>query len=565
MSSLIDFEAIFDRSPNPYMLLDAELRFVGANEAYLHVTASRREDIIGRNVFDAFPGSVDATDDSNARQLRASLERVLHERMPDTLALIRYAVPRATPNGPVLEERFWSATHTPIFDERGQVAYILQHTVDVTELQQLKQALRAAEVALDASIPTAQVEEGVFRRAQVVQEANRMLDAERRWFRRLFEQSPGFMAVLRGPQHVFELANDAYYQVIGHRDIIGKPVREALPEVEGQGFLNLLDQVFLAGEPYIGRSVPIRLQREPGTDLTEVFVDFVYQPVIEPDGSIYGIFVQGHDVTEQRRAQEELRRLNATLEQRVSQRTAELEARNRELQEFAYVASHDLQEPLRKVRTFAGLLVSEHADEVGEEVHSYLSRIQNATQRMTTLIADLLAYSRITTQAHTFVRVDLGAVVEDVLSDLQVRLEETAGHVDVGPLPEIEADPLQMRQLFQNLIGNALKFHRPEVPPVVQVQGRIEPATDAEGGDGPICHLEIADQGIGFSQEYAHRIFAPFQRLHGRGQYEGTGIGLAICRRIAERHGGHIWAQSEPGRGSTFIVRLPARQEAAAA
>jgi PAS domain S-box-containing protein len=551
----IDFEVLFNSSPNPYMVLDPGFNFVAANDAYLQVTMRRPEDIIGKNLFEAFPRNPADPDDTSTRMLRASLERVLAERRPDTLALIRYAIARMAEDGMVFEERYWSATHTPIFGEDGNVAYILQHTVDVTELQELKKALRAAEAARDDAVSTIQMEDGVFRRARTVQEANQTLDAERRKLRRLFEQAPGFIAVLRGPQHIFSLVNAAYAQLVGHRDVVGKSITEALPEVIEQGFVDLLDRVYTSGEPYIGRAASVLLQQGPGQPLEEVFLDFIYQPIIEQDGSVSGIFVQGHDVTEQKRAQEELQQLNETLEQRVARRTAELEARNRELQEFAYVASHDLQEPLRKIHSFADLLAAEYGPVLGTEGATYLDRILAGTRRMSSLIHDLLAYSRITSQARDFEPVDLNKVVEQALSDLQLRLQETGGQVNAGNLPEIEADPVQMEQLFQNLIGNALKFSRPGVPPVIEISGRII----AEDGNST-CRLEVRDNGIGFSQQYAERIFAPFQRLHTREAYPGTGIGLAICRRIVERHNGTIEAHGTPGEGSTFVIQLPAKR-----
>lgn len=556
MPGSIDYRALFYRSPNPYVLLAPDLTIVAANDAYLRITASRRDDLIGRNLFDVFPNEPDDPNNKGALQLRESLERVLHTGEPDTLAIIPYTVPRHTPTGIVVEERYWSATHTPILNDRGDVKYILQHTVDVTELHHLKQELRTAEAALDTGISREQLEGGVLHRAQAVQEANVILESQRKHLLKLFEEAPGFIAVLRGPEHVVQIANNTYRQLVGQRDVVGMRVADAFPEVVGQGFFELLDQVYQTGEPYVGRRERIRLRRRPDAPPEEVYVDFIYQPIFEADGTISGIFVEGHEVTDLVRAQEELQELNQKLEQRVEARTAELEARNRELQEFAYVASHDLQEPLRKVSSFADLVLAEFGDVLGEEGRHYLLRMQNAARRMATLIQDLLAYSRVSTRARGFERVNLNQIANEVLNDLQILIEETQGRVELDSLPEIDADPLQMRQLFQNLIANALKFHRPDVPPVVEVYGHTE--TDEEGG--PICVLEFKDNGIGFPQQYVDRIFAPFQRLHSREEYQGTGIGLAICRRIAERHNGTITARSTPGEGSVFIVRLPLYQ-----
>ena len=190
--------------------------------------------------------------------------------------------------------------------------------------------------------------------------------------------------------------------------------------------------------------------------------------------------------------------------------------------------------------------------------------MEGATVRMQGLIEDLLSLSRVTTQANPFEPVDLNVVAEEVLSDLEARLEETGGTVEVGELPTVEADRLQMRQLLQNLIGNALKFHKDGEPPVVRVHGETFGERRKAGGRTPaagaLCRIVVEDNGIGFDEDHLARIFVPFERLHGRGAHEGTGMGLAICRKVVERHGGEITARSSPGEGSAFVVTLPARQ-----
>jgi len=254
------------------------------------------------------------------------------------------------------------------------------------------------------------------------------------------------------------------------------------------------------------------------------------------------VFIFVRDVTERQRADQELKQ---TLEI--------LKRNNRELQDFAFVASHDLQEPLRKIQSFSGFLRTELGDSLPERAADYLSRMVGAAGRMQSLIEGLLAYSRITTQARPFETVDMDRIVREVISDLDDLVARSGGKVETPSLPPLEADPLQMRQLLQNLIGNALKFQQARTPPVVRIHARVE-------GKPPVYRLRVEDNGIGFDPKYAERIFNVFQRLHGRGEYEGTGMGLAICRRIAERHGGTITATSLPGQGSTFLVELPARQ-----
>jgi light-regulated signal transduction histidine kinase (bacteriophytochrome) len=215
-----------------------------------------------------------------------------------------------------------------------------------------------------------------------------------------------------------------------------------------------------------------------------------------------------------------------------------------------------LQEPLRKIRAFGDRLKMKCATILAPESADYLDRMQNAAARMQTLINDLLTFSRVISRTEPFVSVDLAQVTQEVLSDLEVRIEKTGATVEVTNLPKIQADPMQMRQLIQNLIGNALKFHLPEAKPKVKVNGVI--VTNGSSDD-PICQLTVQDNGIGFDEKYLDKIFAVFQRLHGRQEYEGTGIGLAVCRRIVDRHKGSISARSKPGEGATFTVQLPVR------
>ena len=279
-----------------------------------------------------------------------------------------------------------------------------------------------------------------------------------------------------------------------------------------------------------------------------------------------GAVVIFKDITERKNVQAKL-----------TEKAAELERSNSELEQFAFVASHDLQEPLRKLQAFADRLKTKCSGLDLGEGWDYLERMLNASARMQRLISDLLTFSRAIRTAQPFVPVDLNIVAKEVLNDLEVRIEQTKAVVKTEQLPTIDADPTQMRQLFQNLIGNALKFQRPDSVPEVIIRSKVmnegsdkndtafisnsNPPVNGLLADG-VCELTVADNGIGFDEKYSDRIFAVFQRLHGRTEYEGTGVGLAVCRRIADRHGGKITARSKPGQGSTFSVVLPLKQKA---
>jgi light-regulated signal transduction histidine kinase (bacteriophytochrome) len=251
-------------------------------------------------------------------------------------------------------------------------------------------------------------------------------------------------------------------------------------------------------------------------------------------------------------------------EQRLQEYTQKLERSNKELENFAYVASHDLQEPLRKIEAFSDRLVRKYADQMPDEGKMFMDRMQNAAQRMRRLINDLLDFSRVSTKTSPLIKTNLDKVLADVLSDLQVRIEESGAEVVAGEIGAIEADATQMRQLLQNLIGNALKFRTPERTPRVTVSA--ERHASIEGlldGATPAIVISITDNGIGFENKYKEQIFKIFQRLHGRQEYEGTGIGLATCRKIVDRHNGILDADGRPGEGATFMITLPLTQPAA--
>ena len=247
----------------------------------------------------------------------------------------------------------------------------------------------------------------------------------------------------------------------------------------------------------------------------------------------------------------ESRRERKTAEETLKSYTARLELINQELQEFAFAASHDLKEPLRKIQTFCDLISSRHAGDLGEEGKSFFRRMQDTANRMSSILDSLRRYSEAAACA-PFSATDLTVLAKEAASDLDGLIRQTGGTVEIEKLPVVEVDPAQMIRLFQNLIGNALKY-RGGKEPRVRIYG--------DEFDADTCSIYIEDNGIGFDEQYTEKIFAPFQRLHAKSSgYEGTGMGLAMCRKIVERHGGSITARSEPGKGSVFIVKLPGKQ-----
>jgi signal transduction histidine kinase len=236
----------------------------------------------------------------------------------------------------------------------------------------------------------------------------------------------------------------------------------------------------------------------------------------------------------------------------LEERTVELERRNRDLQDFAFIAAHDLSEPLRKIQTLGSLLEAKGADRLSEQERDYVSRMTGAASRMQEQLDALLRYTSVDRKGQEFKPAKLDDAVRDAASDLESAVRQIGACVEIGPLPTVNGDPYQLRQLFQNLIENAVKYHRPDIKPLIKIHGEVI--------DGR-HRISVEDNGIGFEEKYLEKIFQPFQRLHRKNEYSGTGIGLAICKKIIERHGGTITAKSAPGKGSTFIVTLPVEQE----
>ncbi|MGJ9420237.1 PAS domain-containing protein [Massilia sp. CMS3.1] len=316
-----DFAALFAASPYPYLLIDTDFILIGANPAYLRATGRTADDLVGKHIFDAFPANPLDPDSTNLDEVRVSIEFAISTRQPHTSALLRYAIPVETPDGPGFEERYWSAVHSPVFDDDGKVIYVSQNAIDVTDLYRFDVATRKYYLKQDAN---AVPDIAQMNRPQMHEAMTRILNAERSGLQILFDQAPGFIAVLTGKDHTFDTVNEAFYRLAGHRDIVGKPALDALPELAGQGYKELMDEVCRTGEPVVLRERRIALRRDAGDALEDRYVDLLFQPIIGPDKRVSGIFAQGNDVTGAHRANQALSEKVQQLEEIRANQTFQL-------------------------------------------------------------------------------------------------------------------------------------------------------------------------------------------------------------------------------------------------
>ncbi|UVW27631.1 ATP-binding protein [Massilia sp. H6] len=365
-------------------------------------------------------------------------------------------------------------------------------------------------------------------------QAERYRDEENQRLMTLFEQAPGIIAVLRGPNHVFEIANESYLQLIGRRELIGKPVREALPEVAGQGFFELLDQVYRSGQPFVGHAVPVRVQRDASGLMEERFVDFVYQPIRDAKGAVAGIFVEGSDVTERKRVEDELR------------------AANRQKDQFLAMLAHELRNPLAPITTAAQLLQRGSLDP--ERARHASAIIARQSEHMTVLVNDLLDVSRVTRGLVSIDREDLDlnsvvhGAIEQVRPLMDARRQELQVELMEPPL-YVSGDRTRLVQVLSNILNNAAKY--------TPAGGRLGLRITAEEDEAVIA---VRDNGQGIDPQmlpYIFDLFTQAERTPDRSQ-GGLGIGLALVASLVALHGGRVSAHSAGlGQGSEFVIRLP--------
>jgi signal transduction histidine kinase len=430
---------------------------------------------------------------------------------------------------------------------RSQVA-ALEQLLDVHEHTSLEHATRLEQTLREREELLAREREA--RQALIETQAARdrafaQAKAERHRLYEIFMQAPAAIAVLEGPDHVFAVANPLYVELVGGRQVAGLTVREALPELEGQGFFDLLDSVYTSGEPYAASEMLVRLDRDLDGVLEDIYVDFVYQPMKGDDGETFAIMAHAVNVTTQVLARREVEQKADAL----TRLSRDLERSNRELDQFAYVASHDLKAPLRGIANLTQWIEEDLGEKVTGESREHMQLLKGRVHRMEALIDGILAYSRAGRVRDRPARVDVGSLLREVIELLAPPTETT---IVVAPdMPVIEAERVPLQQVFMNLIGNAIKH-------AARAEARIEITAEPAG---ELYRFAIADNGPGIAPQYREKIWQIFQTLAPRDKVEGTGIGLSVVRKTVESRGGSVWLESELGRGSTFYFTWPKQQD----
>ena len=364
---------------------------------------------------------------------------------------------------------------------------------------------------------------------------------ERERLQEIFHQAPAMIAVSDGPTHIFRVANPQFQQMVGpSRKLVGRTVREAFPDIEGQGYFELMDGVFATGEPFVGKEMLVHLDRGEGR-VEDAYFDVVYQPLKDTSGTVTGIMTHAVDVTAQMTAK--LERERKTLE--LERLTRALEASNRELEQFAYAASHDLKAPLRGIANLAGWIQEDAGETLSSESAEHLRLMHGRVQRMEALIDGMPTYARATKKDRSREKIDVGRLVKEVVELLDPPARVTI-HID-PTLPTVEAERVPFQQVVMNLLSNAIKHGRADAPEI-----------DIGYTDDPNDYdFRVADNGPGIPAESQDRIWQLFQTLESRDKVEGSGIGLAVVKKIVEAQGGRAWVESVPGAGATFHFTWP--------
>jgi signal transduction histidine kinase len=501
--------------PDSYIVVSPQLMILTASNAYLADTLKRRDELVGRYLFDAFPDNPAAPEANAVRNWRASLELVIATGQPHQMALQHYDVLDPERPGHFVE-RHWLPRNTPVFDAQGQLHYIIHSSVNVTEEVKARRAMEQAQ----------------GREHEALVEAER----ERQRLSQLVLQAPAAMCLLQGPDFVYELVNPGYQQLLAGRQLLGKPLLDVVPEFRDSPVWEHLQQVYRTGQTHQAQEVPLAFVGAAGGTEAGYF-NHTLQARYNEHGQVDGVYVFAFDVSEQVKARQQVHDLN----QRLTRVNADLDS-------FVYMASHDLRGPINNLEGLVDALQAELPDPQAP-AGPLLQMMDDAVSRFQRTLEQLGEVLQLHQAADTAAPpVELAAIVDDLRQDLLPALQQTDGEleVDADACPVVAIPAKNLRSILYNLLNNALKYRHPDRPPHV----RLTCGTQA----GYWC-LTVEDNGLGLTADQQAELFALFRRFHSH--VEGSGLGLYTVKKTAENLGGRVEVQSEPGVGSTFRVYVP--------
>ncbi|WP_194712905.1 sensor histidine kinase [Noviherbaspirillum soli] len=539
-ASELDYRTLFAQLPTPYLVLSADLTIVAANHAYLHRSQVVIDDIVGKNLFEAFQEHAHGPNAITLANLRASLNRVVQGRAPDTMAVQKYDLPGVEPG--LFEERYWSPVNTPVFDEQGDLTHIIHRVEDVTQFMQRQTGVNglAPEVELQAmEIQGANqnLQEAKERLDQLVSERTHALNAEREYLHSLLMAVPVPVSVLLGPEHRFYLENDAHRVMSAGRELVGKTFREAVPDAVDD-VLPILDSVFQTGQPFWANQQRIVWDAERTGKANEHFYDLSWHPLLGEDRKVKGVITATIDVTKQVRTDAAIRAALAGLEQERALR-----------EQFVVTLTHDLRTPLAAAQ-MGSSLISRKADNPVEVV-KLTGRVIRNLDRIDQMIRDLLDANRIRAGETLPIKVghcELRGLVSETLDELATI---HGNRFDLQAMEPIEGYWCMsaIRRLLENLCGNAIKYGAAVRPVTVRLlrHGAMQ------------ARIEVHNEGPAIPMQDQLNMFQPFRRNESDGlaSQRGWGLGLTVVRGISEAHGGTVEVESAAELGTTFRVTLP--------
>lgn len=540
------FRRLFESMPGLYLVLTPDLRIAAVSDAYMYATKTRKNDIIGRSILEVFPDNPSDPHASGMRHLKASLQRLLRNRTAETVSVQRYDIPLPEEEGGGFAVRYWKSFNSPVLGKDGEINYVIHRVEDLTELVQLEpQEIEQDRLTELVRERAAHMEAENYAQARDAAESA-LRESEAR-AALIFDTSPLAMLVVDARRQIVQ-ANKRASEIFRcpSEKLIGLTVEDLIPARSRACHSGLASEFFRHPETRpMGEGRDLHALRADG----EEFPCEVSLGPVNIGGELH-IIVTLADITVRKQAEEEILRLNIDLERRVDERTAELQAANRELESFAYAVSHDLRAPLRAMSGFSQALLEDYGELLKGDARVYLDQIILASRRMGELIDGILQLSRITRGDLQRDPVDLSALAEGILAEF-ARLEpsrQVNWHVEPGLAAY--GDPRMIEVVLRNLIDNAWKYTANTDPQEIRVYA--DPVT--ENG---YRLFHVKDNGAGFDITHSGKLFQPFQRLHRQEEFPGLGIGLATVQRIIHRHGGRIGAVAAPGQGARFSFSLP--------